>query len=129
MPKLIKTLLIVCLSLLSVNRCLADCDFSTIKKSGNKFLYPAECHLKVKDLIDKNKLRKEKISNLESRMELKDLALNKTEDRVKLWQETSYELEKRVMRLHEFQSYDDWLYFGLGFLAAGASVWAAGQLK
>lgn len=111
------------------NSCFASCDFSTVERQGNKFIYSAECHKKVYKLIQEAKKREEQVEELNKTIKLKDLAIDTHMDRAEKWRKTSYELEDRVITMQKIKKYNDWLYFGLGFLAAGLAVYGAGQLK
>jgi hypothetical protein len=117
--------LIVGICLLS-QAAFADCDFSKgITPGPNKtFVYSEECHLKVGQLIQDNATKDAQIADLGKAIELKDLALTKSDARATLWMDRSQKLEDRVLKIDELQSKNNLLYYGLGIL----TVFAAGYL-
>lgn len=120
----------ILISFLFTNITLA-CDFSKdIKKSTDgTYIYSADCHIQVGNLVKENELHKQKLGLLEKSIELKDLALTKQEERVQLWMNTTYKLEDRVNTIEQYKSANQWLFFGFGVGVTVLSVWAAGQLS
>lgn len=107
----------------------ATCDWSKIEKSkdGN-FIYSPELHLCVGVLVENEKNRIAQIEHLNKSLELKDLAIQKTEDRAEMWRTTSYSLEDRINSQQKYSVYRDWLFFGLGTLVMGFGVYTAGHI-
>jgi hypothetical protein len=105
------------------------CDFSSVKKQGNSYLYSKECHDKVNKLQKETQLREEQVGELKKSIELKDLAIDKGLERVELWKESSYDLEDRLHKVRKYESYNSWVYFTLGVFVTGVAVYGAGQLK
>jgi hypothetical protein len=56
------------------------------------------------------------------------LAISKTEERVDLWKKQSLDLEDRMLKKERLDKYENWTIFGLGILAASASIWISGQV-
>lgn len=108
----------------------AECDFSTgIKEVEGGFLYTKQCHLKVGQMNEQLELKDQQIIHLEKSIELKDLAISKSNERIELWMDTSYKLEERVNKIDRMNDFNKWLYFGIGVAVTGIAVYGAGQLK
>lgn len=127
MKKLISLVLLLCFM---ANVAMADCDFKTgITPMGDgTFRYSGECHRKVGDLVQDNTTKAVQITDLTKALELKDLALQKSDQRAQLWMDTSSKLEDRLSKIDELSSKNSILYFGLGVVVTGLAVWGAGQL-
>lgn len=122
-----KTLFLV--FLISFNS-FAACDFKTgIKEVDGQFVYSKDCHLEVGRLVKEEKQRDEQVGELKKAIELKDLALDKADQRVMLWRKETYEQHKYLERQQTMSEYQKWIYFGLGVAVSGFAVWGAGQLK
>jgi hypothetical protein len=115
--------------LLFSNSVMAECDWSTIKRVGNEFIYSAECHDKVgKTLIIVDK-QTEEINLLRKGIELKDLALQDADRRVILWKDEAYkqyEFVKEVDRKNQWYN-AGWFALGMSSILLGAI--AIGQVK
>lgn len=121
--------LVLVLSLLS-SPAYAECVFSRdIKEVNGKYVYTKECHIKVGELVQNDKVQKERIAELGTAFELKDLALEKSTQRLEMWRDTAFKLEDRVNTIDKVRATNNWLYFGLGIVFTGFAVWGAGQLK
>ena len=119
--------LILCFVLL-INCVMADCDWSKIEKKDNVYLYTPELHKCVGALVEKEKLYKQETEALNKSLELKDLAIKKVEDRSEMWREKTFILEDKYNQQQKYKDYRDWVFFGVGVLATGMSVWLAGQV-
>jgi hypothetical protein len=73
--------------------------------------------------------REAQVQALTKSIELKDLAIKTHEQRADLWMNTSFKLEDRVNTIERYNDTNKWLYFGLGIVVTGLSVWGAGQLR
>lgn len=105
------------------------CDWTTIKKTPDGFLYSTECHLKVGQLVKNEALYKQQVDELNQALSLKDLALTKADERIRIWRDESY---KQYEFNHKYQSFSDTqkiIYFSLGIVFTGIAVYVAGQLK
>jgi hypothetical protein len=110
--------LIVLFSLLS-NLAFADCDYSKIVKNlDGTYTYSKELHLCVGNMKQDLEVAQMQLSDLNKALELKDLALTKSDQRVTLWSNTSSDLESRLTKIDSEQKHNDFLYFGLGILSA-----------
>jgi len=103
------------------------CDWSTIKKVGNIYQYSKECNLAVGKLVRDSKLSQERTDKLNKALDLKDLALSKSDERIVLWRKTSYKLEDRLIKHDKYSSAKGWLLFGSGILTTILTGWAIGQ--
>lgn len=111
------------------NVAFADCDFKTIEKlPDGRFAYTPECHLKVGQMKRDLEIANQQNSDYKQAITLKDLALDKAQQRIDLWQDTSDKLENRINAIDGMEKKNNILYFGLGILVTGLAVWGAGQL-
>ena len=109
---------------------LADCDFSKdVTKTKDGYLYSADCHKEVGRHVQVEEKRKEQVEKLEKALELKDLAIVTSHERIELWRDTSFKLEDRVNAIENLKEKNKWIYFGLGILVMGVAVHEAGNLK
>lgn len=102
--------ILLSLSMLS-NVAMAECDFSKGITPGpdKTFIYTEECHQKVG-------IMKKQIEDYKQVITLKDLAIQKADERTQLWMDTSFKLEDRIEKIDKLQKGNDWLYFTLGAL-------------
>jgi hypothetical protein len=111
------------------NIALADCDWTKIKNNGDgTYTYSKELHICVGQTVEDNKTKDLQIQDLTKAVSLKDLAIQKSDERTQLWIDTSLKLEKNIQAMDSFKKTDEWLYFGLGALTIFASGIAAAQL-
>lgn len=101
----------------------ATCNWATGITSGpNKtFIYTEECHQAVGALVQANK-------DLTMAIQLKDLAIKFSDDRVILWQKSSSDELDRLTKMEQQQSHNDVLMFGLGLLTAVGTGFALSRL-
>jgi hypothetical protein len=120
--------LIICL--FASNLAIGECDWSKITKDkdGN-YIYTPELNRCVGALVEKEKLYQEQVEKLNKTIELKDLAITKTEQRVKLWQDTTYQLEEKYTKQNKYNDYRDWIFFGLGIVATGFISYTINKTK
>lgn len=113
------------------NVALADCDFKTgiTPLSDGSYKYSADCHLRVGQLVQDNAVKDQQISDLTKAVTLKDLVLQKSDDRANLWMNTSGQLEDRLTKVDSLEKKNSVLYVSLGVLGTVLAVWAAGQLR
>jgi hypothetical protein len=107
---------------------MGECDFSTIEKKDNVYIYSKDCHLKVGELYKEEKLRQEQVKELKKSIELKDLALTVADTRVMKWRDESYKQNEALNKAASASKLNDWAFFGLGIVVSGFAVWGAGQL-
>ena len=126
MKKIISSLLLLIIS----TNAFADCDFSKGITVGpnDTYIYNKECHIKVGQLVQDNKIKDSQISDLNQAIQLKDLALTKSDERVQLWMNTSYKLEDRLTSINSLEKKNEVVYFILGIAVTSLAVWGAGQL-
>jgi hypothetical protein len=127
LTKMICSVLLGCSIL--VNTAQADCDWSKIKDNGDgTYTYSKELHLCVGNLVQDNKVKTQQIADLNQAITLKDLALSKENERIKMWMDTSYALEDRLTKIDSLEKKNDWLYFGLGVVTAVGAGYMASKL-
>lgn len=127
MKKLVSFILMLCF--LS-NVAFADCDFTTgITPLGDgTFKYSGECHRKVGQIVQDNKIKDAQITDLTQALTLKDLAITKADARAQMWMDTTLKLESNLSKIDDLRSKNEVIYFALGVVFTGAAVWGASQL-
>jgi hypothetical protein len=106
------------------------CNPKQIKEqSDGSFSYPLDCHLEFGRLVKNEKEREKQIEHLGKSIELKDLALKVSDERIENWQNAAYKLEDRILKYEASSERVRWIYFGLGVVVMGAAVHAAGKLR
>jgi hypothetical protein len=107
------------------------CDFKNdiVAQPDGKYLYTAACHKEVGKRVEALKVREEQVAELYRTIELKDLALTESNKRVKLWMDTSTELNDKLLKYDAAAKTSNTLSFGLGVVATALAVWGAGQLR
>lgn len=95
----------------------------------NKFIYTEACHIEFGKLRMTEKERKKQISYLEESIRLKDLAIDVSNQRIENWQQATYKMEDRLIKMDNNNNTINWIYFGLGIAVMGGATWAAGQLR
>lgn len=121
--------LIVMLAFCS-NIALADCDFSTgitANPDGSR-TYTKECHIKVGQIKQDLDIANSQLTDYKKAIELKDLAITKSDQRADMWREATFKLEDRVSTIESLQGKNQFLYFGLGVVATIGAAWAASRL-
>ncbi len=109
---------------------VSECVWSRdIKEVEEGYLYKPSCHKKAGKLINDAKDREKQVEKLEKVIELKDLGLIKSHERINLWRDTSFKLEDRVNAMDKIKDRNKWIWFGFGILVTGGAVWGAGQLR
>lgn len=127
MKKLIAALLLV---VSFTNVASAACDFSTgiTKNDNGSYTYTKECHVAVGEMKRDLDSATVQLGEYKKAIELKDLALSKSNANADLWMNTSFKLQDRMNAVDELKSKNQVLAFGLGILVTGLAVWGAGQL-
>lgn len=127
MKKLIAMLMI---TLTFSNAANAACDFSTgiSKNADGTYTYSKDCHVAVGQMKYDLEAANKQVDDYKRVIELKDLALTKSNERADLWMEASFKLQDRMNTIDDMKSKNQWLMFGLGVLTTGLAVWGAGQL-
>lgn len=129
MKKALSLLMSLTVLLASVNS-YAECKWADgIKKAEGGFLYSNDCHKRVGKIVQDLEDREVEVVNLRKGLELKDLALQKSDERIMLWRNESYEQYDRMMRQSELANRNQYLWFVLGIVVTGAAVHGAGQLR
>lgn len=126
MKKLSSVLLSICLF---SNIAMADCDYSRIVRNENgTYTYTKELHLCVGEMKQDLAIAEGQNEKLRKAIELKDLTIQKADQRADMWMNTSFKMEDRINTIDKMRSTNSWLYFGLGVAAMFAATYAAGQV-
>lgn len=128
MKKLIAAVLA---TLMFSNVAFAECDFSTgISRNDNgSYTYTKECHVKVGEMKRDLSIATEQNEKLTKALDLKDLAITKSDQRADLWMQTSFKLEDRINTIDSMRQSNQYIAFGLGVLTMFAASYAASQLN
>jgi hypothetical protein len=128
MRKLLVALTIACLLPFSA---MADCDFKTgiTKNENGTYTYTRECHIKVGELRQDLDIANEQNLKFTKALELKDLAINKADQRADMWQQTAFKLEDRITTIDNMRTSNQWIMFGVGVATMFAASYAASQLS
>lgn len=108
----------------------AACNPKTdIVKTSTGWQYSNDCHIEVGKKIKQGEKYKEALAEAEKVIELKDLALTVQYDRVDMWQQTTFKMEDRLLKVERLNKTDHWIWFGIGIIVMGAATYGAGQLR
>lgn len=124
-------LLISCMigMVLTLQCALANCDIKKIEeKQDGTFSYPVECHVDYGKLRYNEESRKKQVEHLKETIKLKDLAIDYSNKRIENWQQATYNLEDRILKIEKTNEKIKWIYFGIGIAVMGGAVWGASQL-
>lgn len=126
--KIIALITSICFLFNSV--CFAECDFSTgIKPTDDgHYNYTKDCHIRVGELVQSDKTKDEQVKKLFEANTLKDLALEKADERTQLWRDTSLKLNDNIQRMNDIKKDEFWISFGLGVVTTFAAGMAAASL-
>lgn len=114
---------------LFANSAFADCDWTQIKDNGNgTYNYSKELHICVGQTVQDNKIKDQQVKDLNQAIQLKDLVIQKADQRAQLWMDTSFKLEDNIQKMDSLKKTNEWLYFGLGALTVLGSGFMAAQL-
>lgn len=109
----------------------AGCDFSKdiVENKDGSYTYSRACHIQVgKDQYSLSEY-KLALDGRKKEIELKDLALQKQEERVVFWMDKAHTMSTKVTTYEDMRSTNQLLYFGAGVVLTGLAVWGAGQLR
>jgi hypothetical protein len=111
--------------------CFADCDFSKGITPGpnNTYVYTQECNRKVGQLVQDNGVKAQQVQDLNKAIQLKDLTIQKDEQRIQSWSDTSMKLEENIQKIDSVKKTNEWIYFALGVIATGLAGISAAQLS
>ena len=109
---------------------LGDCDWSKGITPGpnNTYVYSEACHLEVGKLVQAVKTKDAQIADLTKAISLKDLAIDYSDKRIQLWQDTNFKLEDRLSKIDSLERTNSWLYFGLGAITVLGAGFMASRL-
>jgi len=108
---------------------MANCDWKTIKKTSQGFIYSSECHIEVGKLVRSEKLLKEQVSGLHKQIDLGDLKYSKQVEITDKWRKTSYSLEDRVIKSYKLTSFGNKINFLYGMATVVLGALVVGQIK
>lgn len=110
------------------NVAMADCDYTKIVKNNDgTYTYSAELHVCVGKMKQDLDISTQQNSNLIKSLSLKDLALDKANQRADLWKDSTFKLEDRINSIDSLQKKNDWMFFGLGVVTVLAAGYVASR--
>lgn len=125
-----KTIMVIIIAItLFTQTAFAKCEWYTVKQMGDRYGYTIECHLEVSNMIKDIGDYKVQVRELKKAVELKDLVIQKSEERLNLWKEQSYTQHDKLQKAYSWRSMENKLHFFGGVAMAILCVWAAGQLQ
>ena len=108
--------------------CNPKVDIVQNPSTGN-FIYSEDCHIEFGKLRMIEKERQTQIDHLQESLRLKDLALDFSNKRIENWQQATYKVEDRLLKMEQNSEKINWIYFGLGVIVMGGATWTAAQLR
>lgn len=115
---------------LFANVAMADCDWSKlVHNQDGTVTYSKELHICVGQMKSDLAAANSQIADYKSAVELKDLAITKSEQRGDMWMNSSFTLQDRMNTIESYKSKNELLYFVGGIVFTGLAVWGAGQLR
>ncbi len=113
----------------TVNSAMA-CDFSKEieKLPDGRFAYSKDCHLAVGEMKWTLTNQAEQISELKKTIDLKDLALVKSNQNSQLWMDTSFKMQDKFNSYESIQSKNNTTHFLAGVGLTVLTAWALGQV-
>lgn len=105
------------------------CDWSKVKKTGDGYLYPKDCHIKVGKLVEENTLRKTQVEEQRKVITLKDLQIDFTEKQRDVYKDVAEDNLDRLNKIDSMQSTNNWIHFGLGVLVTFGAILASKSIR
>jgi L-lactate utilization protein LutB len=126
MKKFLVPLLVI--SLMS-GVCNAECNFQIdiVKNADGTRTYSKECHVAVGEMKQDLEIEVQKTDKLNKALNLKDLVIEKADQRADLWMNTAFKLEDRINKIDDMQSTNKWIAFGLGVVVTFGATYLATQ--
>lgn len=120
---------LICLLLIYSNLTFAECNPKTdIKETPQGYLFTEECYLAAGTWKKESEQLKKDNEKLNKSIELKDLAIDQSQQRIQLWTDTTMQLEEKVNKIESSKAFNQWLYFGIGVILTSGAVYGASQL-
>jgi hypothetical protein len=104
------------------------CNWKNIKVNPDgTYTYRADLNLCVGQLVQTNKTQAQQLEDLTKAISLKNNALQESDKRANLWSNTASSLEDRLQKVDSTERHTEFIYFGLGVLAAGLATYVAAK--
>ena len=125
-----KIILIITLLMNSILACDFSSEIIEITSGPNKgsFIYSDSCNKEVGKLYKENKLLKNQNTILKKNIEDKELTLKDLRVAVIDYRKVALDNTDRLTRVNKLQSSTNMLYFGLGILATGLTIYSATKI-
>ena len=101
-----------------------DCDWKTISKTSDGYLYSKECHLAVGKSLDELDIKRQQSDLYKNSSELFKQAYELEKQRSDLWYKQSQELEKTIRQEKMFSEIQKIAYFSLGSFIMYSAIMA-----
>lgn len=102
----------------------ADCDWKTITKTDNGYLYSRECHLAVGKNLTELDNKKQQSDLFRNSSDLFKQSYELEKERADLWYKESKDLEKTINSNRNYSEFQKVAYFSLGLLVMYGAVQA-----
>jgi hypothetical protein len=143
MKKIIALIILLTFSNSVLAEYVGNCDVSTIQQQGDNYIYNKDCHIEVGRLVKENKQQKQQIddlnkavaakndesTHLRKTITLKDLALDKADERTSKWREESYSQNSSLNKEQRLSRYENYFFFASGIAVTVLAVFAAGSIR
>jgi hypothetical protein len=117
MKKLLVFILLLQIMVCNIARADTTCDWQFVKPlPDGGYEYPLNLHLCVGNLVQTTATQTQQIADLNAAIQLKNLAITTSDQRVALWQKTADDSQDRLTKIDSDSKRNDWIMFGLGAL-------------
>lgn len=102
----------------------ADCDWKTISKANDGYLYSRDCHIEVGRSLEELSLKKQQVDLFRQSSDSFRQAYELEKQRSDLWYKEAQDLEKTYRSQRNFSDLERYAYFALGVFAMYGAVQA-----
>lgn len=105
----------------------AECDWKTITKTSEGYLYNRECHIEVGKSLEELDIRRNQVELLKKSSDLYQQALSLEQQRSDIWYKQAQSLEKKIGDQKVYSDLEKVGYFALGVLVMYGAVQAVSK--
>ena len=117
-----KALILIFILVSSVSH--ADCDWKTIAKTQEGYLYSRECHIEVGKTVEELDIKRKQSDMFRQSSDLFKQSYELEKERADLWYKEARDLEKSLSSKKSYVELQQIAYFSLGLLAMYGAVQA-----
>lgn len=107
----------------------AECDFKTILKQKDKFVYSRDCHLKVGEIKLRLDNKEKETFNLRKIIDFKNLIIKDYKERSELWRRESEKLDEKLLVIKKEKERNKWYYFLMGSILTTINIYVSTKLR